>query len=136
MQVDPNFKDVNLVWCAFNENIEIGLEYEKDLKGNQIVKKDNSGKPVKKFIRTDTWSVQRAGHLLYNSLIYLPFSSKLDEQLDKMVAVQGTNGIRYLCTAEENHLWQSFQSFLIAQWKVEYEKIGKKNNNKSKRSMT
>lgn len=127
MQVDPIFKDVTLVWVAFNENIEIGLEYEKNGNGDLVPKRDNSGKTIKQFLRTDIWSVQRASHLLYNALVYLPFSAKLDEQLDKLVAVQGTNGIRYVCIAEENHLWQSFQTFCVAQWRVEYEKIGKKN---------
>lgn len=122
-QEDPTIPNDSLIWVAFNENVPIGLEY--DDKGN-VAKKN--GKPVEKLMNAVDWSIQRACHILYSGLIFLPYDGRLDEQLDKVIAIVSKVGnILYHCVAPENHLWQAFQVFFIAQWLWEYGAVKKTN---------
>lgn len=125
MQVDPKFKNVKLIWVAFNSNVSIGIDLDDN--GNPVRK---GGKIQEKMVNSVTQSVTRLCHLFYNALIFLPYDSRLDEQLDKVVSIvsKATNKVMYRCIAKEDHLWQAFQVFSIAQWLVEYGKLSKSKN--------
>lgn len=125
MQIDPIFKNVKLIWVAFNSNVPIGIDL--DDKGNLIRK---GGKIQEKMVNSVTQSVTRLCHLFYNALIFLPYDSRLDEQLDKVVSIvsKATHKVMYHCIAKEDHLYQAFQTFAIAQWLVEYGKLAKPKN--------
>jgi hypothetical protein len=117
---DPEIDSKKLVWCSFNENIEVG--YEKDDKDKPI---RVNGKLVVQYEHTLVWAVQRLCHLLYEPLVFLPMDYKLDTQLESVVAVPRGNSVTYECLSEENHLWQAFEVFSIMQWKNEFEGFSK-----------
>jgi len=128
MQVDKVFKNVKLIWVAFNENVPVGIDLDDD--GKPIKK---HGKIQEKMVNAVHQSIDRLCHLFYNALVYLPYDSRLDEQLDKVVSIRSTSTgkVLYRCIARENHLFQSWQVFSIAQWLVEYGKLEKPKNNRN-----
>lgn len=105
------FPKENLVWVAFNEKLPVDFEKHED--GSLVLK---SGKPVHKEEYVSEWSIQHLKTLLYNGRIELPIDYKFDNQINQVIAMQ--SGVRtvYSCLAEENHLFQAFQVFSIAQW--------------------
>ena len=123
LESDVEIDKSRLIWCDFGEKICIGLETDVDNK--PIL---DGGKTVQKFENTIIWSVSRLCYLLYSALVFLPVDYKLDEQLDAVVAIIRGNNISYQCASDEDHLWQAFQVFAIAQWKVEFEGFSKSEN--------
>ena len=97
MQVDKVFKNVKLIWVAFNSNVPIGIDLDDN--GNPIRK---GGKIQEKMVNSVTQSVTRLCHLFYNALIFLPYDSRLDEQLDKVVSLvsKATHKVLYKCFKE------------------------------------
>lgn len=115
LEEDVDIDKKKMVRVNFNENIETGIETDNE--GNPI---RENGKIIKKYERTDIWSVQRLCHLLYEALVFLPFDYKLDEQFDKVIAIPRGNTIHYVCASREDHLWQAFMVFSILHWLIEY----------------
>jgi hypothetical protein len=126
MQVDKHFKNATLLWVAFNEDVPVGEE--RNEKGDVIKRK---GKIVDKKMKTVDWSIVRLCHLFYQSLVFLPYDTEFDEQFDRVIAIisEKTQNVLYKCIASEDHLYQAWQVFAIAQWLVEYGKINRKRNN-------
>jgi hypothetical protein len=106
------FPKENLVWCAFNEKIKIGID--KDDKGNDIFK---DGKPVYKEEYVDGWSIKRLRDLLYEEgKIDIPMDYKLDVQLNSIIVTQSGNRTLYTCCHSEDHLLAAWRVFAIAEW--------------------
>ena len=120
LETDPEIDTSKLIWVDFGEKIEVGIEL--DANNKPILE---NGKTLKKFENTTIWSVERLCHLLYEAQVFLPLDYKLDEQLNAVVAIIRGNSISYECATDENHLWQAFQVFAVAQWKIEYEGFSK-----------
>lgn len=123
LELDKEVDKTRLISVGFNENIEVGVV--TDNKGTPI--RDN-GKLIKKYENTTIWSIQRLCYLLYEGMVFLPLDYKLDEQLSSVVAITRGNEISYQCIARENHLYQAFQVFAIAQFLIEYSGFTKKEN--------
>jgi hypothetical protein len=126
MESDVEIDKNKLTWVGFNENIEVGVELDE--KGQAV---RENGKPVKRFENTTLWSVSRLCHLFYEPEVILPYSHKLDEQLDCVIAISRGNSVSYQCASPEDHLWQAFQVFAIMQWYIEYEGYSKAGSNES-----
>ena len=127
LESDVDVDKSKLIWVDFGEKIEVG--FETDAENKPIM---DNGKTVKKYENTIIWSVSRLCHLLYEALLFLPLDYKLDEQLDSVVAIIRGNNISYQCASDEDHLWQAFQVFAIAHWKVEYDGFSKSGAFKTK----
>jgi len=109
------FPRENLIWVSFNEKLPV--DFEKNEQGNIIHKK---GKPVYKEEYVSEWSINNLKTLLYDKRIELPIDHKLDMQLNSIVALHSGTRVTYECMAQENHLFQAFQVFSIAQWLCEF----------------
>lgn len=105
----------NLVWVSFNE--KIAIDFDKDDHGRVIFK---NGKPEFKEEYTSDWSIKRLKDLFYGGRFDIPLDYKFDIQFNSVVAMQ--SGVRtvYECVASQNHLFQAFQVFAIAQWYNEF----------------
>ena len=108
----------NLVWVSFNEKIPI--DFEKDKNGNVIIK---NGVPVYKEEYVSEWSVKHLKDLLYSGKIELPLDYKFDMQFNSVISMQSGSRTVYACISAENHLFQAFQVFSIAQWYNEFKNI-------------
>ncbi len=123
------FPHENLVWVAFNEKIEIG--FKKDDDDNIIIE---NKKPVIEEEFVVTWSVKRLRDLLYSQRISIPLDYRFDRQFNSVISVQSGIKTLYACATSENHLFQAFQVFGIAQWQCEFansKPINKKQHAKS-----
>lgn len=106
------FPRENLVWCAFQEKIKIGIE--KDEEGRDIFKE---GKPVYKEEFVDGWSIKRLKDLLYDEgRIEIPLDYKLDNQLNSIIATQSGNRTVYTCLSSEDHLLAAWRVWAISEW--------------------
>lgn len=105
----------NLVWVGFNEKIPV--DFDKDEYGNVIYK---DGKPTYVDEYVSIWSVKYLQQLLYAGRIELPIDHKFDVQVNSVVALQSGTRVKYMCVAQEDHLFQSFQVFAIMQWNCEF----------------
>ncbi len=114
-RLEEVFPKEHLIWVGFNEKIPI--DFEKDNKGNNIRK---SGKFVyiEEFVRD--WSIQNLKTLLYGERMDLPLDYKFDTQFNSVISMQSGTRIVYDCVAQEDHLFQAFQVFSIAQWMCEF----------------
>lgn len=108
----------NLIWVGFNE--KIAVDFEKDDKNNIIFK---NGKPVYKEEYTSEWSVKRLKDLLYGEKIELPLDYKFDSQFNSIISMMSGARTVYSCLNTNNHLFQAFQVFAIAQWYNEFNLI-------------
>jgi len=112
------FPKENLIWVHFGEKLPVG--FEKDDKGNQIFK---SGQPIHKEEYVSEWSIKHLKDLLYSDRMELPLDYKFDLQFNSVIAMQSGTRTVYSCVAQENHLFQAFQVFSIAQWYCEFQLI-------------
>lgn len=102
----------NLVWVSFNEKLCVG--FEKDEKDN--IKYDKTGKPIPREEYVSEWSILHLKDLFYTYVMDLPIDHKLDSQLNSVICIQSGKRTIYECVLKENHLFQAFQVFSIAQW--------------------
>jgi len=109
------FPRENLVWVSFNEKLPV--DFERDDYDNVVMKK---GIPTYVEEYVSVWSVKHLQDLLYSERMELPIDYKLDMQLNSVIALQSGSRVTYSCVAQENHLFQSFQVFSIAQWNCEF----------------
>jgi len=109
------FPKENLVWVAFNEKIAVG--FEKDDNDRVVLK---NGTPVHIEEYVSEWSVKHLKDLLYAERMEIPLDYKFDMQFNSVIAMQSGMRIVYSCVAQENHLFQAFQVFSIAQWCNEF----------------
>jgi hypothetical protein len=114
------FPKENLVWVSFNEKIPIA--FEKDDKGNVKFEK---GEPIIKEEYVAEWSVQNLKQLLYAERMEIPLDHKFDSQFNSVLALQSGARTIYECISSENHLFQAFQVFSIAQFFNEFNTAAK-----------
>ncbi len=112
------FPKENLIWVSFNE--KIAVDFERD--ANDKPKKEN-GKFVYKEEYVSEWSIKHLKDLLYDGRVDLPLDYKFDMQVNSVVAMQSGARTIYECISQENHLFQAFQVFSIAQWMNEFNLI-------------
>jgi len=106
----------NIVRYRGTRNVVIG--FEKDDKGNVVFK---NGNIVPKEERMSQWSIKRLRDLLYEEgKMFLPYDYKLDTQLNQVISQQTNAGILYHCVSENDHLFDMFRVFAIAQWIHEF----------------
>jgi hypothetical protein len=60
---------------------------------------------------------------LYSGKIELPLDYKFDMQFNSVISMQSGSRTVYACISAENHLFQAFQVFSIAQWYNEFKNI-------------
>lgn len=97
---------------------KIKVDFERDEYNNVIFK---DGLPVYKEEFMSEWSVKRLKDLLYDELIILPLDYEFDLQFNSVVVKQTSNRLVYECVIPENHLFDAFRVFAIAQWEKEFE---------------
>jgi len=120
--LEPLHPGVAFCWCSFNEKIPVDFERNDSEK---IIFKN--GQLAYKEEYVSEWSFMRLRELLYNELMMLPIDFKLDEQLNSVIAIQGSNRVTYPCVANEDHLYSAFLVFAICQWYIEFNLIKPKN---------
>jgi len=108
----------NVIGVDFGE--KIAIDFERNEQNNIVY--DNAGKPKHKEEYITEWSVQRLKHLFYNKRILALFDMKLDVQFDNITAMQSGHRILYKPKLDD-HLYQAFQVFSIAQWNYEFKLI-------------
>jgi hypothetical protein len=109
----------NLIWCMFTE--KVAVDFAKDDRNNLIYE---NGKPTFVEEYVSEWSVKHLRDLLYAGQIEIPEDSyKLDVQLNSVKAFQTGTRTVYECVSEENHIFQAFQVFSMAQWLNEFRLI-------------
>lgn len=118
----------NLVWSSFNEKIQVDFERHPDSK--DVIFQD--GKPVYKEEFVSEWSVKHLRDLLYSGKVDLPVDFKFDKQINSVIAQRSKTGTRtlYQCASADDHVFQSFQVFSIADWQNQF--INNKANIKNK----
>jgi len=109
----------NFIPIDFNSNIEIG--FKKDTNGNLVT--DRNGKPEFETTSVVDWSIQCLKNIFYDKKIECYEDSKLDTQMNNIVAGRNKHGkILYACKGE-NHLFQAMQVFAISVWIMEFKKV-------------
>ena len=114
-RLEEVFPKENLVW--YDGSRKIPIDFDKDAKGKIQFK---NGKPVYRELIMAEWSVQHLTSLLYGGRIKIPIDYKLDKQLSLVISMKSGNRIIYKCRAENDHLFDAFRVFSIAQWSNEF----------------
>ena len=97
---------------------KIKVDFERDENNNVIFK---NGEPVYKEEFMSEWSIQRLKHLLYEGLLLIPENDyEFDEQFNSVISMSSGNRVIYECLTEEDHLFDAFKVFAIAQWDKEF----------------
>jgi len=110
------FPRESLVWVQFNRKIAVG--FDKNEHGVPIFK---DGKPqyIEEYI--PDWSIKHLKTILYDGKIEIPEDSyKFDSQINSVISMQSGLRVVYNCTADEDHLFQAFQVFSIADWNTAF----------------
>ncbi len=112
--LEDTYGKEHLVYYDGSKKIPVRLE--KDENGRLKIK---DGKPVyeEEFMRQ--WAVQRLKVLLYEERMLLPMDYKFDVQFNSVVSTQSLSRTIYDVAAEEDHLFDAFIVFAIAQWDKE-----------------
>ncbi len=112
------FPKENLVWVSFNE--KIAIDFERDNKG---FAKYDKGALIYKEEYVSDWSVKHLKDLLYAEKMEIPLDYKFDAQFNQVIAMQSGTRTIYSCLSSDDHLFQAFQVFSIAQWYNEFNNI-------------
>jgi len=117
----------NIVRYAGASKVNVG--FEKDEKGN--IKRDNKGNIIFREEFMSEWSVSRILVLLYEMRFLLPTDYKLELQLANVISTKSKSNMRrlYVCTLENDHLFDTFKIFAIAEWIKHFSKTPKMNEN-------
>ena len=101
----------NLVW--YDGSMKIPVDFDRDEKGNLIMLK---GVPQYKYEKMSEWSVRRLKSLLYEVKMRIPIDYKFDSQFNQVISIPSGNSRIYKCVVENDHLFDAFRVFSIAQW--------------------
>jgi hypothetical protein len=101
----------NVVRYMGASRIQVG--FEKDQNDNVIIKK---GEPVYRQEYMSEWAVRRLKVLLYGERIRLPMDYSFDLQFNAVISTKSGTRRLYKCVSEDNHLFDTFKVFAIAQW--------------------
>ena len=103
-------------------NKKIITGYEVDENGDIKLEK-NKPIPTEEFAAE--FSVKRLQQLFYKSRVLLPFDPKFDKQFDQVIAIYNANRTMYRCMSKNDHLFDAFRVFAIAQWEWELKTLEK-----------
>lgn len=104
-------------------NAKIPIAQELDKEGKPLTE---NNKPVYVYEFAAEYSVKRLQQLFYNGRFILPIDHKFDSQFDNVVAKYGANRVVYTCMSKNDHLFDSFRVFAIAQWLFEFKQLNPK----------
>lgn len=110
-ELEKIYSKANLVY--YDGSKKLPVDFEKDNNGNPKYKQ---GKPVYKEEKMATFSFERLQHLLYNKRCRIPEDYKFDKQFNSVQAVPAGNSFIYKCVLENDHLFDAWRVFAIAQW--------------------
>jgi len=110
-QIEKKYGKENLV--EYRGTFKLAVDFEKDEKGNIVIKK---GQPQYTEEFMSEFSVRRLKTLLYEARISIPKDYKFDSQFNQVVSMQSGSRRIYKCIAENDHLFDAFRVFSIAQW--------------------
>jgi len=116
--LEERFDKSHLVW--YDGSMKIPVDFEKDENGRVVFK---NGKPVYREEYMSEWSVRRLKTLLYEQKFLIPIDYKFDVQFNSIISMQSGNRTIYECVSENNHLFDSFRVFSIAEWSNEFNLI-------------
>jgi len=97
----------------YSGNSKIRVGFEKDDKGNIKIEK---GKPVYREERMIEWAVRRLKVLLYETRMVIPIDYKFQTQFENVISTKSGTRVIYACLNENDHLFDAFKTFSIAQW--------------------
>ena len=106
-----NFPEKEFVWYDGSKKVIVG--YEKDEKNVIILR---NGRPVPREESMSLWSVKRLKDLLYEGKVFIPTDYKFDMQFNSVVTLKGATKTLYQCVSENDHLFDAWKVFGIAQW--------------------
>jgi len=112
--LEETYGKEHLVYYDGSKKIPVG--FEKDESGKTLFK---NGRAVYKEELMRQWSIQRLKVLLYEGRVMLPLDYKFDVQFNSVISTQSGNRTVYDCASEEDHLFDAFVVFAIAQWDKE-----------------
>lgn len=103
-------------------NAKIATGFEIDENGD--IKLENN-EPVVTEEFASEYSVKRLQQLFYKSRILLPLDHKFDKQFDQVYAIYNANRTLYRCASKNDHLFDAFRVWAIAQAVWEFETLEK-----------
>lgn len=109
-------------------NAKIVTGHKVDENGDVLLE---NGEPVTTEEFAAEFSVKRLQQLFYKSRILLPVDPKFDKQFDQVVSLYTANRVTYKCMSKNDHLFDSFRPFAIAQWIWEFENLEKPKKKKT-----
>ena len=112
--LEETYGKEHLVYYDGSKKVNVG--FKKDENGRHVLK---NGQFVyeEEFMRQ--WGIQRLQVLLYGERILLPLDYKFDVQFNSVISTQSASRTIYDVAAEEDHLFDSFVVFAIAEWSKE-----------------
>ena len=105
---------------AFNENIEIGIKTDKF---GHPVKNKITGKTELEKVNTTDWSIQCLKDIFYQKKIECYQDIKFDTQMNNAIAIRNEHGKILYRVKGENHLYQAWQVFAVANWITEFKPV-------------
>lgn len=103
-----------------NAKIKTGYKVDED---GEILLIDNEPVVTEEFAAE--FSVKRLQQLFYKSRVILPLDPKFDKQFDQVTPLYNANRTLYKCMSKNDHLFDAFRVFAIAQWIWEFENLEK-----------
>jgi hypothetical protein len=110
-ELEKLYPKENLVW--YDGSMKIAVDFAKDEKGNIKIEK---GKPITLEEFMSEWSVRRLKTLFYEEKMKLPKDYKFEVQISSVMAFQSGTRTTYKCVSQQDHLFDSFKVFAIAEW--------------------
>lgn len=109
--LEKKYKKENIVRYAGASKIVVG--FQQDNSHNIILEK---GKPIEKKEYMSEWSIARLKVLLYGERVKIPMDYKLDMQFSQVVAIRSGTRVKYKSLMKNDHLFNAWRPFCIAQW--------------------
>lgn len=101
-------------------NAKIPTGHKVDENGDTLLE-DNEPVPTEEFAAE--FSVKRLQQLFYKCRMILPFDPKFDKQFDQVMSLYNANRVVYTCMSKNDHLFDAFRVFAIAQWIWEFKNL-------------
>ncbi len=129
----------HLLKVKFNENIEVGFEYQKDevgqlvkdSEGNSLILQDDNGNPVMKMANTEAFSFEELEKLLYSGECDIAWDDKFITQFTNVICKQiGLK--RKFDNKGANHLVQAFQVWSVCRFFNEFNILKNQQTNRKR----
>lgn len=100
----------------YDGNFKVKIDIETDENNNY--KREKNGNYIWREEFMSEWAFQHLLSLWYDQRLKMPSDPKLELQLMNVVAIRAktSSRTRYPCTLPDDHLYDSFRVFSIAQW--------------------